>query len=310
LDNFPKNGILTTSLKCVKNIEKMMIDLSSATQGTNYLLGDETNSNISNLALATYNIWTFISSLPACQFDKYSIVAPTLFDSTETGIVWSTFLISAHTEDPKVWFASDPDSGYSVDNLSPSVPEELMATESASGVELTWKSNSEHDFNYYIIYRDIQSDFELIEPFVYTTNRTFVDSTVEVGKTYYYKITATDFSGNESESSEEVSVLITSVQSILNKPTDYALAQNYPNPFNSETIIQYQLLKSGMVELIIYNSLGQEICKLVSGQQNAGYHKVVWDGMDFKKKQVPSGIYLYRLKTGEFVQTKKMILMQ
>ena len=310
LDNLPMNGLLAETQKHVKNFDEMMINFSNAILGANYLLGAESNSDTSSLDSTTQDIWTFVGSTPACQFDIYSIVAPTLFDSTETGIIWSTFFISAHTENPKVWFASAPDSGYSVDNLFPSVPSDIIATEIESWVELRWNPNTEQDFDYYSIYRNTKANFELTEPFAFTTNATFVDSSVQVGEKYYYKVTATDFSGNESEPSDEVSVLITSVNSILDQPTEYALSQNYPNPFNTDTMIQYQLRKSCIVELTIYNSLGQKIRKLVSSHKSAGHHKVVWDGMDNRKKQVPSGIYLYRLKTGDFVQTRKMLLMQ
>ncbi|MBN1351839.1 T9SS type A sorting domain-containing protein [candidate division KSB1 bacterium] len=92
-------------------------------------------------------------------------------------------------------------------------------------------------------------------------------------------------------------------------PTKYALNQNFPNPFNPETSIRYQLPVSGMVKLIIYNSLGQQIRTLTSKNQTAGYHQVSWDGKDERGEPVSSGIYLYRLTAGEYVQVKKMLLM-
>jgi flagellar hook assembly protein FlgD len=84
----------------------------------------------------------------------------------------------------------------------------------------------------------------------------------------------------------------------------FALEQNYPNPFNPSTTIPYELPKATFVSLKIYNTLGQLVVTLVDAQKEAGYHQVQW------KPDVPSGIYFYRLQAGEFIGTKKMILLR
>jgi hypothetical protein len=92
-------------------------------------------------------------------------------------------------------------------------------------------------------------------------------------------------------------------------PTEFVLQQNYPNPFNPTTQIRYELPRAGHVSVIIYNSLGQEIRRLVDRAQPAGYHHVTWNGRDQRGKPAPSGIYHYRLQVGdEFVSTKKMLM--
>lgn len=88
--------------------------------------------------------------------------------------------------------------------------------------------------------------------------------------------------------------------------TDYELAQNYPNPFNPSTTIRFSIPQAGAVQLAIYNITGQEVRRLVSGAMNAGRHTVIWDGKDNSGQSVPSGIYLYRLRVNDFVQTRKM----
>jgi len=95
-----------------------------------------------------------------------------------------------------------------------------------------------------------------------------------------------------------------------NLPTAYALHQNYPNPFNPTTIIEYDLPKSSAVRLEIYNITGQKARTLVSGQLAAGRQSAEWDGRDASGRRVSSGIYLYRLTAGEFVQTRKMLLLK
>lgn len=93
-------------------------------------------------------------------------------------------------------------------------------------------------------------------------------------------------------------------------PTDYALNQNVPNPFNPSTTINYQLPEAGEVQLVIYNLLGQEVRTLVREAMDAGFHSIVWDGMDEYGKQVASGIYIYRLSATNFTQVRRMMLLK
>ncbi len=88
------------------------------------------------------------------------------------------------------------------------------------------------------------------------------------------------------------------------------LQGNYPNPFNPETAIKYAVKENGPVNLKIYNLKGQLVKTLVNEQVNAGYHSVVWDGKDNFGTNVATGIYLYRLETKTYNQTKKMMLMK
>ena len=94
------------------------------------------------------------------------------------------------------------------------------------------------------------------------------------------------------------------------EPTRYELFQNYPNPFNPQTKVRYYLPKATWVTLTIYNLLGQRVRTLVDEYQNAGVKATLWDGKNDHLKEVASGIYFYRLKTGEFNQTKKMVLIK
>ena len=88
-------------------------------------------------------------------------------------------------------------------------------------------------------------------------------------------------------------------------PESYALKQNYPNPFNPRTLINYELPVTNLVEINIYNLLGQKVAVLVSEEQRTGYYHVEWDATGFS-----SGIYFYTIKSGDFYAVRKMILMQ
>jgi hypothetical protein len=93
-------------------------------------------------------------------------------------------------------------------------------------------------------------------------------------------------------------------------PVQYALLQNYPNPFNPTTSIRYELPKGSYVELVIYNVQGQVVRELVNGRQKAQRYVIAWDGKNEQGSSVASGIYFYRIKAGEFVNTKKMVLLR
>ncbi len=93
-------------------------------------------------------------------------------------------------------------------------------------------------------------------------------------------------------------------------PSNYELANNYPNPFNPETHIAFSLPKETDLTLTVFNILGQHVKTLASGHFEAGRHEVVWDGTNEAGVAVTSGVYLYRLETGDFTETKKMMLLK
>jgi len=88
-------------------------------------------------------------------------------------------------------------------------------------------------------------------------------------------------------------------------PTTYELAQNYPNPFNPSTTIKYQLPKDGIVTLKVYDILGSEVATLVNEQKTAGRYEV-----SFNASQLASGVYIYRLQSGEYISSRKMMLLK
>ena len=88
-------------------------------------------------------------------------------------------------------------------------------------------------------------------------------------------------------------------------PEDFVLYPPYPNPFNPETQIDFALPEAGLTRLIIYDLLGREVDILIDVQLSAGYHSLTWNAAN-----VASGIYFYRLTSGSFVATKKLLLLK
>ena len=93
-------------------------------------------------------------------------------------------------------------------------------------------------------------------------------------------------------------------------PIKYTLHQNYPNPFNPITFLCYDLPKQAQVTLTIYDLIGREVTQLVNATQETGVKYVQWDATDSFGKPVSAGVYLYQIRAGEFVQTRKMVLLK
>ena len=93
-------------------------------------------------------------------------------------------------------------------------------------------------------------------------------------------------------------------------PLTFSLEQNYPNPFNSGTTLEFSLSRRSAVELTIHNTLGQIVSTLLSEERSAGDHRLTWDGRDDFGRTVSSGVYFYRIEAGDFVTTRKMLLLK
>jgi hypothetical protein len=93
-------------------------------------------------------------------------------------------------------------------------------------------------------------------------------------------------------------------------PMQYTLYQNFPNPFNPVTEIQFDVPDVSAVDLVVYNLMGQQVRRLVNGEIQAGYHRVVWDGLNDRGEPVSTGVYIYSLTSPSFHNTKKMVLLK
>ena len=94
------------------------------------------------------------------------------------------------------------------------------------------------------------------------------------------------------------------------QPVSYALEQNYPNPFNPSTTIRYSLAKKSDVTLEVYNTLGQRVRTLFSGARSTGQYESIWDGTNDNGGHVASGVYFYRLRSGEYNAVRKLVMIR
>ena len=93
-------------------------------------------------------------------------------------------------------------------------------------------------------------------------------------------------------------------------PAVYDLAQNYPNPFNPSTSIEFSLQERSEVTVSVFDLLGRRLITLLNGMKPAGIHRIEWDGTDASGKAAATGIYFYRLQAGDFIETRKMLLLK
>ncbi len=208
---------------------------------------------------------------------------------------------------------------YKYIDLPPRPPRNLTGILSDSNITIKWNPNTEADFNHYKLFRDTTAEFTIDSTtFVLSLTDTFYTHIYPPDvKAYYYKLTALDNQGNESQPSEELAVLITSVQT--EEPvvvSNYILYQNYPNPFNPSTRIAYKLKEGGYVKLYVYDIKGELIEVLVNQYQEGGYYEVefnVGNGLPSVPNNLASGIYIYQIMVrGEnsipvFSDIKKMV---
>ncbi|MBT4504771.1 MAG: T9SS type A sorting domain-containing protein [Gemmatimonadetes bacterium] len=104
--------------------------------------------------------------------------------------------------------------------------------------------------------------------------------------------------------------LLELAEEMLVLPTSYALGVPYPNPFNSEVVVKYSLPREGDVELVVYNTLGQVVRRLVEGQRRLGHHRAVWDGRDDDGRQLATGMYIMWMRAGDFIKGHKVVLVK
>jgi hypothetical protein len=252
-------------------------------------------------------LWASAGGFTALQQDEYGFVAETLADSTDSGTNWNVFCVTAHTDSPVEWYASYPDSGYSVDNLAPNVPSGFLVDHDPYGISnLNWEEHEAEDFRYFRIYRGETADFEIgPEVLVHETVGTnWIDEAG--GVNFFYKITALDFAGNESDPATPDEVVDVDEA----PPVALTLHANVPNPFNPKTEIRFELPTAGNAQLSVYDVTGRAIRELASEHLDAGVHVYTWDGRNDGGQPMASGIYFSVLSAEGRDLRQKMVLLK
>jgi hypothetical protein len=244
--------------------------------------------------------WALAGSTLATQLNEYLVAAETAVDSGEAGAYYSVFVVTAHTADSAVYYVSEPDSGYSVDNLAPSVPTGLGLEDSL----LSWDECPDEDFDHFSVYGSESGDFG---------SAVFIGHTVTLamdvtGHEYsWFHVTATDSVGNESEDAS-ISADQASVSDVHDLPGSYFLTAGTPNPFAANVAIRFGLPCGGHTKLSIFDVTGRHVATLLDKHLPAGRHSLSWRGTDGSGMRVSAGIYFVSLQSGRFAATGKLVL--
>ena len=139
------------------------------------------------------------------------------------------------------------------------------------------------------------------------------DIKIEAGEHMNWVLTSESGSEYTLEYADEIIVPTEETFTLEKKaiiPIAYTLHQNYPNPFNPITNLRYDLPEREQVTLTVFDLMGRQITQLVNTAQESGYKSVQWNATDMHGKPVSAGVYLYQIRVGEFVQTRKMVLLK
>ncbi|MBK7228842.1 MAG: agmatine deiminase family protein [Ignavibacteriales bacterium] len=276
---------------------KAFIKTKSGVSNASVYWTTDTTQNFSVLPMTSISVDTFTAFIP---------VQP---NGTEVFYYISAVAISGRT----ITKPLTAPEGYYHFKVSNIVPVELLSFAASSienTVTLNWSTVTETNNSGFEIQRLKDSKIEKLkvwekigfirgngtttEPKSYS----FVDKDITAGK-YQYRLKQIDFNGSFEYSN------VISVE--LDLPTKFTLEQNYPNPFNPSTIISYQLPKAGNVTLKVFDVLGREVAVLVDEEKAAGSYNVEFG---VKSLELSSGIYFYQLKVGDYLETKKMLLIK
>jgi len=186
------------------------------------------------------------------------------------------------------------------------IPVELSsftATSNGKEVLLSWSTATELNNLGFEVQRSVDQEEFFTVGFVNghgtTTekhNYTFTDRSLNNGKNYY-RLKQVDYDGRYEYSAV--------IEVEVSAPLEFWLEQNYPNPFNPTTTIGYGIKGKNNVKITILNAIGEEVAVILNEVKEPGFHQV-----EFNAASLPSGVYLYRLNAGSFVETKKMILLR
>ena len=205
----------------------------------------------------------------------------------------------AATALPGTFYDSPPDSGWSLDNLAPGVPLNLLYTAG----DLSWDESPAADFDFFTVYGSNTDAFGAATVVDYSVSPAM---DVTASPYTYYFVTATDFSGNEGKPAK-----VSTASSVGGTPRSYVLSvANYPNPFNPRTTVSFTVPSRGAVTVAVYDARGAHVATLFSGERAAGAYTIEWDGRADTGVTAASGVYFARIEHNGATRSKKMVLLK
>ena len=262
-----------------------------------------------NIVLLPPNVGAPVSS---SWMDVASITFTILNKNARSNLAWVSAGTTAFTDafSPPVLLSQGVFT-----SLDSSLPVQLSLFQgqaTAAGVLLVWRTETENNNLGFNLYRAgssnnhyIKINQKLIEGAGSSTqsrNYTYLDDRLPETGLYNYQLEGVDVNGYR----DAYAAIQVNVESRV-LPAYFYLTQNHPNPFNPSTAIQYGLPEAAHVRVEVYNLRGELVRVLQNSGQSAGAYELIWDGRNSNGQIVPSGVYLYRLSAGHFIETRKML---
>ena len=245
--------------------------------------------------------WDVLNSFPATLDSAYQTVAPTLCDSTAEGPCWSVFFVRAITGQVGTFHDSPLDSGSSVDDIAPGVPQGFAALPGAGGMQLSWQPSGAHDFQYVRVHRGTDPGFV-------PGPSTLVHSTAGTSwadpapGAWTWKLTAVDAHGNES-----APATVSATVGVGDAPLAFALEAARPNPMagSSRLAVSFALPVEAPASLELVDVRGRVIASRAVGALGAGRHRIELA----PARTLPAGIYLVRLTQGAHRRASRVVVL-
>ncbi len=244
--------------------------------------------------------WVYAGSVPAHGVDDYLVDASTDADSTiASGQHDSVYFVRAATAQPMTYFDSPPDSGYSVDNIAPPPPANVVF---AGGI-LSWDPSTAPDFHHFTVYG---TNAASLESAVVIDDTRLPRMDVTAAPYARFFVTSSDSSGNEGGPGGADNPTGTG-----GNPERYILSiSSYPNPFNPTTTVRYTVPSRGHVIVNVFDTRGARVATLVDETRNAGAYTATWNGRDAAGRPASSGIYFARVSHASGTRSYKMVLLK
>jgi hypothetical protein len=248
--------------------------------------------------------WLAIPSAGAAYgAEVYSYTVAAITQTVGGSEQWLYRVIAAMEEGN---WASNSQSGYSVDNIAPGISGQIAANYNSSNqsINIEWDSIDALDLDYYNLYVKEGEDQDYSISYAGIDN-SYIDSNIELGTTYYYYVTGVDIHGNEGLASgiADESGETLSIGDEL--PNSFMLYSAYPNPFNPNTTIKFDISKASNVNIEIYDANGGYVESILSNIVTPGSYQIDWNASN-----LPSGIYFIHMNVGSDIFTEKVLLLK
>ena len=215
-------------------------------------------------------------------------------------------MVQARATGSSAFWASAPDSGYSVDNLPPNMPAPFTGNYATGSTTLHWGANHEADFLSYRLYRGSSPGFTP-GPGNFVVEKSDTGFVDVVGGPYFYKLAAVDIHDNISPYAFLQPNGTLGVDDAL--PASLMLAPAFPNPARVSTTLRFALPHAARVTLVLYDATGRRVRELIDARLPAGEHSALWDGRGDSGSLAPSGLYFVALTSeGRMLRERLAIL--